>query len=302
MLKHIFLNVFCFLLIQGIAEAGQEVIAVQAHNVKPYSDALKGFKSVCNCDIKSLFISEMKEKDLLKTIRSSNADLVLAIGNEALRRVKDVEGVPILYMMVLNPQLIIPDKENVTGVGMNVSPETQLSILQQALPGMKRVGILYDPAKTGHFVKKAKAAAAERGMTLIAKEVHSPKDFPGLLRNMKGEIDAFWMLPDVTAVTPETTEFLLLFSIENRVPVLTFSDKYLEMGALMSVEIDPVNVGRQAGEMALKMLSGAAARDLREMDAPKAVISINLTAAGKLGVSFRDEIIGRSRIFNGKSR
>ena len=58
------------------------------------------------------------------------------------------------------------------------------------------------------------------------------------------------VLPDITVITPETIEFLLLFSLENRIPVFTFSEKYVESGALMSIIIDAFDIGCQAGEMA----------------------------------------------------
>ncbi|MDH5769432.1 MAG: ABC transporter substrate-binding protein, partial [Nitrospirota bacterium] len=250
MLKKFFILSLSLFLFQGIAEATHEVMVVKSFNIKPYNEALKGFKSVCDCRIKQFVLSEMEGLDVLKAVRDANPDLILAIGIDALTRVKRIRNIPIVYLMVPNPQNIILDEENITGVSMNIPSEKHLATLRDVLPKIKRVGLLYNPDRTGSFVKKAQLVAREMGIGLIAKEVNSAKEVPKLVNSMKGKINAFWMLPDTTVVTPETTEILLLFSLENKIPVMTFSDKYMEMGALMSLEVDTFDSGKQAGEMA----------------------------------------------------
>lgn len=181
---------------------------------------------------------------------------------------------------------------------MNIPPEKQLVLLQEALHDVNRVGLLYDPAKTGYLVEKARYYSRKLGIKLIVKEVHSSKEVPSIINKMKYGIDVFWMLPDTTVITPETAEFLFLFSIENKIPVLTFSDKYLELGAVMSVSLDAFDIGRQAGEMAKEILSGTNIKNLPRFDARKAVLTINLKTAKKLGVTINNEIISRTKIIN----
>lgn len=286
------------LMLCHLAEGAQEVLVVESARIKPYDEALKGFMDVCGCTTKELVLSEMKAPDVLKEIRETMPDMVLAIGMDALSNVKGIKDIPVVYLMVPNPESIIAGKENITGVSMNIPPKKQLGLLQQVLPDVKRVGILYDPAKTGYFVKKAQYVSRELGIELIAKEVRNSKDVPSILNGMKERIDAFWMAPDTTVVTPETIEFLLLFSLENKIPVITFSEKYVEMGALMSVSIDAFDAGRQAGEIAGKILSGADIRNLPGADAEKAVLSINLKIAKKLGITINNGIIRKVRIIN----
>jgi putative ABC transport system substrate-binding protein len=106
------------------------------------------------------------------------------------------------------------------------------------------------------------------------------------------------MIPDLTVITPETVEFLLLFSLENQIPLLAFSDKYVELGALLSIGIDPFDIGRQAGEMAKKILSGGDVRNVQQVDARKAIISVNLKIARKLGMNIDEKMIRKVKIVN----
>ena len=57
---------------------------------------------------------------------------------------------------------------------------------------------------------------------------------------MQGKIDILWMLPDATVVTDETVELLLRFSFQHDVPMFSFSKKYVEVGAVASLDVDPV--------------------------------------------------------------
>ncbi len=272
-----------------------EIIAVQSINIKPYNDALRGFESACDCKVKQIFVSGSNEEEIVKAVRRAEPRIILAIGIDALNRVKSIKNVPVVYVMILNSLSVAPDEDNITGVSLYINPGKQLSVLRKVLPEVKTIGLLYDPARSGAFVKKARAAAAKAGIGLITREIHSPKDVPVLLQGLKGEIDAFWMLPDVTVVTSETVELLFLFSFENRIPVITFSDKYLEMGALISLDIDAVDIGMQAWGITEKILSGTDIKKIRKADARKAVVTINRKAAKKLGINLGgDEILNKA--------
>lgn len=266
------------------AGAGQDVVAIQSFRVKPYEEALKGFSSVSQSQIKRLVISELKSVDIQKKIRQANPALVLAIGIEALSVAKKVKDIPVVYLMVLNPQSILAAEKNVTGVSMYIPPDKHLATLQETLPGTQTIGLLYNPERSGRFVEEARKQAAKMQLQLVATEIHDPKQAPSLAMAMKDTIDVFWMLPDLTVITPQTVEFLLLFSFENKIPLFTFSEKYVEMGAFLSMDIDAFDMGRQAGEMALEILAGEDVKKIKQTYARKAIVSTNLLIARKLGI------------------
>jgi len=284
-MKKLLTTLFLLILCHGLAEARQEIVVVQGLSVKPYEEAIKGFKSVCHSKLQRIVISELQGADVLKEIKRNRPDMVLAIGRDALSTVKRIRNIPIVYLMVLNPQSILSGEKNIAGVSMNIPPDRQLMALLETLPNTKNIGLLYDPDRTGYLVEKARNAARKMGIALMAKEIHSSRDAPSLIMDMKEKIDVFWMLPDITVITPETVEFLLLFSFKNRIPLLAFSEKYLELGAFMSTGIDAFDMGAQAGEMANKILSGRQIKNVQQVLARKVVVSTNLMIAGKLGIN-----------------
>ena len=286
------------LLIPGMAEAGREILVVQSLQIPPYEGVVKGFKSVCHAKIDRLVISELRGIDVKEKIKDTKPHLIVAIGRDALLKVKGINNIPVVYLMVLNPQKILSGEKNITGVSMHIPQEKQLGILLKALPGIKNVGLIYAPDETHHLVKKAREASQKMGVKLIANEAHSSGDVFSLIADMKGKIDAFWMIPDLTVITPETTEFMVLFSLDNKTPILTFSEKYVKLGAMMSIGVDLFDLGRQAGEKANTILLGNDFTNVREIEPKKAIMSISLKIAKKLELNIDEEIISKAKIID----
>jgi putative ABC transport system substrate-binding protein len=223
--------------------------------------------------------------------------MILAIGMNALLQVKKIKNIPVVYIMVLNPHAILSGKQNMTGIRMNVSPARQTALLLKVLPDVKSIGLLYDPSQTAYLVKEVRDAAAKAGVELIAEEVRRSREVPSRIIDMKGRIDLFWMLPDTTVVTPETVEFLFLFFLDNRIPVFSFSKKYVESGALMSIDIDVFDMGRQAGELVKAIQAGKGIdHNAHSVEANKVRLSINPEIARNLGIHIDQDIIEQAHI------
>jgi putative ABC transport system substrate-binding protein len=259
--------------------AAQEIVVLKGADLKPYNDALMGIKDACKSDIKEFQLSGTDDSGIINKIRSADPKLVIVIGQGALSVIKEVIDIPVVYAMVSNPDALLSSKNNTTGVSMNVSVEQQLDALLRIVPDVKRIGIVYDPRKTLHLFEEARKAAMFSGVTLVSRETGNPKEVPSIIKDMKGKIDAFWMLPDTTVFSSESVKYLHLFSMENRVPVLTFSKKYVKMGSLISLDVNAVDVGRQAGEIANQIIDGRNIRNIKLSSPRKAVLTTNLWVA-----------------------
>jgi putative tryptophan/tyrosine transport system substrate-binding protein len=265
--------------------AAWDVLVVQKYRAKPYADVVRGFESVAGGNTSVLILEESSDPDPAREIRRRSPDLILALGADALSKVRKIDNIPIIYCMVLNPSPLVGNEDNITGISMNVAPEKQLTFLHKVLPDLKKIGIVYNPGKSGAFLEKARAAAQKTDIRLVSIKVEQAKDFPRALESLPRDIDAYWMLPDSIVTTPEAVEALILFSIRTKIPVFTFSDKYLRLGAFMSLELNTFDLGKQAGEMAKKIRSGTAAKDIPRAFADQATININHAVAAKLGIS-----------------
>lgn len=307
MKKNAFFVVVFFLCWPTAVLASPEIAIIQSSVIRPYEEAIAGFerywsgtlpvrgqKAIAPVTLTRYVLQDAKSNQALqKELANSKPDLLLAVGKNALEWVKDFRDIPVVYMMVPHPDNIVRGQEHITGVRMQIEPEKQLDALIRTIPDVKRVGLIYDPKHTADFVKKAQAYAATHGITLVARQAQHENQIPTLLADLDGRIDAFWMLPDKTVITPQTLVHIFLYSFANRVPILSFSDKYLEMGATVSVSLDIPAMGKQAAMMAkeiideqqLQKAKGTAAKEFNvavntQRPAPAAAASDTKLAGG----------------------
>jgi ABC-type uncharacterized transport system substrate-binding protein len=214
-------------------------------------------------------------------VKEEQPRLVLAVGDAALAASRKVGKVPVLGLLALSLGLAKGPSGSVSGVGVLPAPERYLDLCRTL--GVRRVGVIHDPARTGHYLKRARLAAKQSGIELVVREVRAARETPARLEELKGAVDALWMLPDATAVTPETLESWFLFSLQQKVPVVTFSEQYLPRGAAVSLDVDRADLGRQAAELAHSLLKGAAGRSAAA-DARKVTVHTNVSVARNLGI------------------
>jgi putative ABC transport system substrate-binding protein len=292
---------FLFIGIGSHIEAGQKIVSIQSIGVRPYDDALDGFKhTIADTGIKvqRVVLSALPDVAIDKRLNAMKPNLVLAIGLDALSSVANLKSIPVVYVMVLDPADLPSRIPQATGVRMVVAADKQLAIIRKILPQFKTAGLLYDPQRSEWMVRSIQSAASQDGISVKAYSVNKAEAVPNALIEMAGKIDFFWMLPDLTVVSPQTVEFFLLFSMESGTPLLAFSEKYAERGALLAISADPYDMGRQAGEMALHILNGVDANTIPQEDARKAMVTINLTIAKRIGVKIHKNTIREAKILN----
>ncbi|MCZ7626551.1 MAG: ABC transporter substrate-binding protein [Candidatus Methylomirabilis sp.] len=284
------------------AEAAR-IVALKSADVDVYNEALEGFKSaspgsaIIEYDMEGDF---QKGKKFLARLKSgAKPDLILAVGVWALQVVaEEIPDIPVVFAMVLNPTTVIGhEARNITGASMNVPIDQQLALLKKVSPQVKRVGVIYDPSKTGWLVRQAERIAKDQGLKLVTKTITSPKESFAVLDALQDEIDALWILPDLTVLAPESVQYMLLFSFRHKIPVLGLSENQARMGALLGVSFESGwDIGSQAAELASSILSGRRTEEIPFTTARKVRLTVNLKSAGKLGVHLPKEIIDRADV------
>ncbi len=256
-----------------------DILVLQSLHEKGYDDAVRGLRRACRASMRTVVLSDYAEADVTRMVREERPRLVIAVGDGALAVADRLRNIPVLYMMALN----FKAHQRVSGVEMLHDPARYLSVFESF--GSKRVGVVYDPARSGAYLKRAQNAARRGGVDLVVREVHTAKETPAMLESLRGKVDAVWMLPDVTAVSPASTEAYFLFSQSEMVPVVTFSDVYLTMGGAVALGIDRLDIGKQLGEMAQSVLDGVSLEDLPPQAPRRALTRINERVLRRLKIA-----------------
>jgi putative ABC transport system substrate-binding protein len=240
---------------------------------------------------------------LAKEALATRRGVVVAIGSRAAKMAREtVRNTPLVYAMVLDPASIglpVPGAaslSSVTGVTMDVSPDRELELMREMLPAAKRVGVLYDPAVSGDAVRRATAAAKSGGMTLVAQTVRSEGEVLHAASVLAPAVDILWALADPTVLTAANARALILFSLRARKPFFAMSEGFVRSGALAALAASPEDVGRRAGELAVRVLGGAPVSGIRPEMPPRLALFVNLSTAEHLGVTVPDALLSRAEI------
>ena len=275
-----------------------EIVILKSADISAYNQAIDSFKAAL---AGSATITEYdmqgdmaRGRKLARKLRASNADIVLAVGIKAALAAKlEIVDIPIIYCMVLDPEKNGLNAPNMVGIMLEVPIDRQFKEMRSVLPGLKRLGVLYDPEKTGNLVEDARRVGKVFGVELIARQVHSEKEVPAALRGLIPQIDALWLIPDSTVLTEESISFLLTTALDSNVPVIGFSSELVRSGALVGLSVNYEDVGRQAALLTRKIFS-AQIKAPATFPPEKLRLALNLKTAKFLGLQIPPDVSSRA--------
>ena len=274
-----FILLFLIMLVWPHPARALDALILQSGRSPVYTDALRGLHAAAKLDSKTLVLSDYSEIDVQRLVREERPRLLIAVGDRALTSCRKTREVPVLALLSLAlTQKPLPD--HIGGVAMTAAPERYLELFAQMRA--KRVGVLYDPRLSGLYVKRAVAEAEGYGVTIVTEALRNPRDLQGKLEKLKGEIDLLWLLPDSTAITTVNLEALLVFSMTQAVPAVSFTGQYVKNGAAAALDIDPYDLGWQAGEMAQSLVRSGGGHRVPIVDPRKVRLQVNESVLRKL--------------------
>lgn len=289
----IFIFSFIFFPLLSDVSLTAEIAVIKTRDIEPYQVALAGFKGVLNVSIVEYNMDGDMDKghEIAKEINANAPDLILAIGTKAaIVAHQDIKNIPMVFVMVSRPEVYGLINDNITGVSLNISSYDQFKVLKSLFPGIKRIGVIYNPKITGKTVAAAAEDARRLDLELIAQGVHSGGDIPKAVRRLEGSIDALWMTMDETIVESYALKHIMLFTLRNKVPFMGLSIRFVQEGALFALSCDYQDLGRQAGELANQILGGKSPRNLSIISPRKKMLVLNLKTAKIIGVNFPSEV------------
>jgi len=187
---------------------------------------------------------------------------------------------------------------NVTGTTFAFGTDLytkELELLKEAVPTLRRVGVLSNSANPGHVpaVKGVMASAQSLGLSLQIVEVRVPEEFEAAFDTMaKARVQAVLAIPD--SMFGLNAEKLAPVVAKSRLPSMFGTRSNVEAGALMSYGPDLANLNRQAAIYVDKILKGANPAELPVEQPTKFELVINLKTAKALGVTIPQALLLRA--------
>lgn len=221
---------------------------------------------------------------LLSITGGFKPDLIYAIGTTALTFAQKADIAPVVYVLVPNPAPHDDSSFFQTGIELAAPPEEWVKATLENLPGRKRVGLLLSTKSPERIESELRSMLSRNGLVLEISKVEGPQKVRLALQSLLGKVDVIWLMPDPLVLSSEAVEDVMLFGVENSLPVVSFSQKYLRSGAAVSVEPDLASVGTQAALLAINVLLHGHQPDHRTERPSKVAIGTNPAILKNLGI------------------
>lgn len=274
-----------------------EVAIVKSRDLAHYNETIQGFLSETQAKTTEYDIKGDREVgiDIIRQIRRSKPDLILAVGAQAATLSKEnLPDIPMVYTMVVSPERYQLTKGAATGISMGMPVADHLALFKRVLPLMQHLGVIYDTSHPPEWIREVREQARLLQIELIAVEVGHPRAFPLALRGLLPQVEGVWMISETQAMTPELVPFMLLATIQDRIPLMASSPAWVKLGALLSLSPNYEMIGKQSAQVADQILKSPG-RFRGEILAPQTQeISINLKTARLIGVEIPKEVLSQA--------
>jgi putative ABC transport system substrate-binding protein len=234
-----------------------------------------------------------------------NVDVIAAEVTQASHAAKNAtRTIPIVMLGVGDPvgagliQSLSRPGGNVTGTsGIAVAVAGKsLQLLTEAVPGVSRVAILWNPANAvfqAQMLRETEAAARTLRVELRLVEARSPGDLESALRAMSGQgASAILILPDPVFATHRAR--LVELVAKTGLPAMHGVRQAAEAGGLMSYGPNYFELGMRGAYYVDKILKGAKPADLPVEQPTKFELVINLKTAKTLGLTIPPSVLVRA--------
>ena len=232
---------------------------------------------------------------------SANLDLVLAVATPAAQATaQNITDIPVLFTAVTDAESadLVDSNEapggNVTGTSDAAPIEDQLELLQQLVPDVDSIGIVYASGEVNSQVQvdAVEEAAGPLGIEVETQTVTTVNEIQQAVDAL-GDVDAIYVPTDNMVVSGIAS--LVQVAEQNQIPVIGAEAGTVEGGAIATLGIDYTELGRQTGEMALRILQDDADPATMPVEtATEFTYVINEDAAERQGVEIPQEILDKA--------
>ena len=215
-----------------------------------------------------------------------------------------VKKTPVVFTCVFDPfvtgvgQSATDHLPGFTGVGSFPPLEKTLLLVEQVIPDVRSIGILYNNAEANStkVVSVIRQLVTGRGMAFEEVIVaNSGEVFQAAQALASRDIQAIWISGDNTALLG--FDAIARAASDFDLPLFTNDEDYIGRGALLSAGIGWSASAHASGKLLARVLLGERPRNLPIEEVAVETMALNFDSVRRLGISFPSEVVERADTF-----
>jgi len=228
-------------------------------------------------------------------------DVIVAIATPSAQAAVTVsDSIPVVFSAVtdplgakLIPNLVKPGG-NVTGLSDMANIGEHFSLIKEFIPNLKAIGIPYNPgeANSVSMLAQAKKVAAEMGIKIVESSAPRTSDVMIAAKQLVGKVDAIYAPIDNTIIS--AVESIIKVGMDAQIPVFAGDTDTVSRGAVAAVGYDYFDLGRQTGEIVIRILKGEKAGDIDVKMAKGTNLFVNPKMAQRMGIDVPSTVLARA--------
>ncbi|MBD5424540.1 MAG: ABC transporter substrate-binding protein [Allobaculum sp.] len=263
-----------------------------------YADAKIDFKSaqgeIANCtSIAQKFVND-------------DVSLIFAVATPAAQAAaNETKDIPIVLSAVTDPAdsgLVKSNEEpggNVTGSSDLTPVEAQFDLLQEILPDVKTIGLLYCNAEANSVfqINLAKEQCEERGLEYKEASVTDSNQIQQVVESLNGKVDAIYVPTD--NMMAESMATVTQAASQYGIPCIVGEEGMVENGGLATYGINYYELGQLAGAQAVAILKDGdkpAEMAIAYLPADQCTLTINKKTAETLNLDIPQSVLDRATV------
>ena len=241
-------------------------------------------------------------RDLGPQVVALKPDVIVALGGDMVATVKDATtAIPVVMLTSQDPvesgvvASFARPGGNLTGVAF-VSEDTvakRLQFLKEAVPSVKRVGVLWNPMHFDGEYRGAAVASRQLGVETLSLEVRSLAELEGALEAAtRARADALMVVS--SRFMNANRAPILDFASKHRIPVVSGWGPWSRAGSFLSYGPDLNALAKRAAFYVDRIIKGTRPADLPVEQPNKFELVINTKTAKALGLVVPPSLLGRA--------
>ncbi|MSO71462.1 MAG: hypothetical protein EXQ88_05560 [Alphaproteobacteria bacterium] len=183
---------------------------------------------------------------------------------------------------------------NFTGLTLPLPGANTLKLMQEFMPGLRRVALLRGPASARSDRAEAdlRQAAAALGWQFESRTLARAEEARAVVGALTAIADAFIVAndPQVATAMPQ----IVAIAEAKLRPLFSLSSELVPRGAVAALDYDNYRVGQQAAGVVLRLLRGEPAQAIPVMPATADKITVNIDAAERTGTKVPQAVLARA--------
>ncbi|MDP8252373.1 ABC transporter substrate-binding protein [Pseudochrobactrum saccharolyticum] len=228
-------------------------------------------------------------------------DVIVPISTPSAQAVvSGTRDIPVVFTAVSDPvgaQLVKSMEKpggNVTGLS-DLSPVADhIKLIKEVAPNVKTIGFLYNSGEANSIslLEGLKVAAKEGGLEVVESAATKSAEVQGAARALIGKADLIYIPTDNTIIS--ALEGAVSVAEEAKIPLMTADTDSVSRGAFIALGFNYYDVGKQTGEVVVRILKGEKPGDIPVKVAAGTDLVVNLVAAKKMGIEIPQAVVDRA--------